>query len=255
MTVKNILISLLIIILLSACNQPAPTPRIVEIEVTATPTATAVATNTPTPTATATTAPPTRTPRPTNTPRPTATPTPIPEPITLSGRGDSVLDVEKWDGPAIALITHSGGGNFAVWNYDVNGDRIDLLVNKIGSYKGTVPIDLLDREHTARFEVKAGGQWEIRLLLLTEARREQIPGTFTGSGDEVVILQGNNADLLKVDGTRAKGNLAIWSYGNTRDLVVNEIAPYQGTVMVASDTLLLVISEGGGQWSIEVTTK
>jgi len=166
-----------------------------------------------------------------------------------------VLDVEKWDGPAIALITHSGGGNFAVWNYDENGERIDLLVNKIGSYKGTVPIDFLDREHTARFEVKAGGQWEIRLLLLTEARREQIPGTFAGSGDEVVILVGNRPDLLKIDGTRAKGNFAIWSYGNARDLVLNEIAPYQGTVMLSSDTIILVIKEGGGQWSIEVTTE
>jgi hypothetical protein len=41
-------------------------------------------------------------------------------------------------------------------------------------------------------------------------------------------------DLLKVDASQAKGNFAIWGYGNDRDLLVNEIAPYSGTVVVAS---------------------
>ena len=216
------------------------------------PTATPRPTDTPHPT---NTPKPTNTPRPTNTPAPTLTPTPIPEPIILNGNGDSVVDMEKWSGPAIARITYTGSRNFAVWNYDSNGEKIDLLVNIIGRYQGTVPIDFLDNQHTARFEVNASGQWEIQVLPLSEIRREQIPGTITGTGDDVIFLDGTNPDLLQIDATKAKGNFAIWAYGNRRNLVVNEIATYQGTVVVSRDTIILVISEGGGEWTIEVTTK
>jgi hypothetical protein len=92
------------------------------------------------------------------------------------------------------------------------------------------------------------------LLPLSEVRRVSAPGTFTGYGDDVVLLTGGTPDLLKVDATAAKGNFAIWTYGSARDLVVNEIAPYTGTVLVGSDSDILVISAERA-WSIEVTTR
>jgi len=128
-------------------------------------------------------------------------------------------------------------------------------VNTLGRYQGTVPLDFLDDQHTSRFEINASGQWEIQVLPLSQVRREQIPGTITGTGDDIVFLDGANPDLLQVDATKAKGNFVIWAYGDRRDLVVNEIAPYQGTVVVSRDTMILVISEGGGEWTMEVTTK
>lgn len=218
---------------------------------------TPVPTNTPSPTSTPTvtnTPNPTNTPRPTSTPRPTATPTPTPVPILLSGQGDTVIDLEKWKGPALTRISYTGGGNFAIWSYDEYGNKIDLLVNTIGTYEGTVPIDFLVDEFTTRFEVTSNGQWEIQVLPLQQIRRESIPGTMTGKGDEVLFLDGRNPDLLTADATTARGNFAIWTYGDSRDLVVNEIAPYQGTVVIGRDTLILVIS-AEGEWSIEVTTR
>ncbi len=77
---------------------------------------------------------PTNTPRPTNTPLPTATNTPIPEPIIISGSGDDVVDIDKWSGPAILIINYQGRSNFVISNYGAGGEKIDLLVNTIGSY-------------------------------------------------------------------------------------------------------------------------
>ena len=121
---------------------------------------------------------PTNTAAPTKTPRPTATSTPIPEPIFLTSYGDSVFDIEKWEGPAILKIKYMGDRNFVVRNYPANSNNYyDLLVNTIGSYEGTVPLDFRDGEQTGRFEVQASGTWEFHIEPLASARIEHVPGT------------------------------------------------------------------------------
>lgn len=195
---------------------------------------------------------PTNTPLPTNTPKPTKTSTPTPEPVLITGTGDSVENV-NWNGAGLLHITYTGDGNFAIINYDTNGERIDLLVNTIGTYEGTVPLDFID-EDTARFEIKASGSWEIQILPLDNVRVETIPGTFTGKGDDVIAIAGGTPDLMIVDASTAEGNFVIWSYGNQKDLLVNEIAPYDGTVILSKDTFMLVIN-AEGDWSIEIKTK
>lgn len=199
---------------------------------------------------------PTNTPPPTNTPLPTATSTPAPQPILLSGTGSNVVDFQKWNGPAVLYITHVGVGNFAVRNYPATGgDYYDLLVNTIGPYEGMKPLDWFDDEQTARFEVIADGQWEIRVLPLDLLPVEQVPSTFQESGDLVVGLRGGSPDLLKIDASQASRNFAIHTFSsNGKDLVVNEIAPYTGTVIIDSSTFALVIT-ATGPWSIEVTAR
>ena len=151
-------------------------------------------------------------------------------------------------------ITYSGGDNFAVENYDDQGNQIDLLVNVIGSYKGTVPLDFLENESTTRLQITSSGNWTIELLPLTEVRQETIPSQISGVGDDVVYLNGTTPDLLKVEASSARDNFVVWSYGSDRTLLVNEIAPYTGTVIIPSDTKILVI-QATGKWSLDVTTK
>jgi len=267
---KQFLVLFLVLVTLIACN---PTPEIIVVEVTSTPRPTDIPTNTSEPTATSTpltptdtpqptnTPRPTRTPRPTNTPKPTNTPTPTPAPIILSGNGDAVVDVEKWDGPAIVHITNSGGRNFAIWNYGADNEKIDLLVNVIGKYEGSRPLDWNDDEHTTRFQVESSGNWEIQVLPFEQMRIVTIPGTFEGTGDDVVALVGSNApDILKIDASTAGKNFAIWGWGNERDLLINEIAPYTGNILVdsklpASNGVLVLDIAATGNWSIEVTTR
>lgn len=188
----------------------------------------------------------------TDTPLP---PTPTTAPIVLKGSGDSVVDVQKGNQPAIAKITYNGSDNFAIQNYDDNNTQIDLLVNTIGSYQGTVPLDFMKDEHTIRFQVTASGPWEIQILPIVEARHEAIPGNIQGTGDDVVYLDGKNPDTLTVDASEEKDNFAIWSFDGTGvNLLVNEIAPYTGTVVLDHSTFILIIN-AVGKWTLNITTK
>jgi len=213
----------------------------------------------------ANTRPPTSTPAPSNTPAPTRTPlptqtptvsptaTPLPKPIKLSGSGDSVVDVDKGDWPAIATIKYTGGSNFSIWTYGEDGKENDLLVNTIGAYQGVRLIDAAEGEATTRLQIKSSGNWEIEIAHVTQARRVKVPGTVSGNGDDVVILDGK-PDVGKVDASKAKSNFVVWAYSaSDADLAVNKIAPYTGTIIL-SDALMLDI-KATGPWSIEVTAK
>jgi hypothetical protein len=199
--------------------------------------------------------PPTETPRPTDTPEPTLTPTATPQPILLNGIGDSVFDFNKWDGPAILHIEHTGASNFVLKNYARGeSDPIDLLINTIGAYEGTIPIDIFEGEQTARFEVKADGAWEIQVLPMGMSRRESIPGTVTGIGDDVFYIDGGGADLLKADASQASQNFVVYALSDRRKLIVNQIAPYTGTSIIDSDSFMIIVN-ATGPWSIEITTR
>lgn len=248
----------LVILFLSSCGspvQPAPTIDVAAIQTSTYKTAIAQLTlNAPT-----NTPKPTNTPAPTRTPVPTFTSTPAPEPIILTGNGDQIVDFQKWDGAAILHVKYAGGSNFVVRNYPANSSKYtDLLVNVIGAYEGTVPLDLLENDpKTARFEVIASGSWELQVLPFNRIRKEVIPKVITGTGDEVFIFSGagKKPDLLKTDASLASSNIVVMAYHATgRDLLVNEIAPYTGTTIMDPTSFLIVIN-ATGPWSLEITTK
>lgn len=199
--------------------------------------------------------------------RPTSRPATLPvatrRPIALSGRGDNVVDFDKWTGPALAQISYRGDRNFSVTSYDANGNYLDLLVNTIGRYDGVVPVDFSDGEQTTRFEVEAAttGTWEITIVPIDQAERTDKEGTFGADGDAVFWIRGpGELDTLRIDATRTDGHFAITAYGSARALLVNEIAPYSGTVVVPnyvkhSTGDLFLIIESDGEWAIAPRTK
>ena len=149
-----------------------------------------------------------------------------------------------------------GDRNFIVQNYAVGADRpYDLLVNIIGAYEGTVPLDFRDGQQTARFEITAAGAWELQILPVADARTEKIPGTISGIGDDVVLIGGGVPDLLKADASQASRNFIVQAVANNRfNLVINDIAPYTGTKILDPGTVALIIN-ATGSWSLEVTTR
>ena len=150
---------------------------------------------------------------------------------------------------------YSSGGNFIVTNYDANNQTIDLLINVIGAYEGTVPLDFKLAEQTARLEIKASGPWEIQILPLDVARHAVIPGTIQGVGDDVFYLDGANPDTVKADASTASSNFVLFSYSDSGiDLVFNEIAPYTGTALLDQSTFLVSV-RATGNWTLEITTK
>ena len=198
---------------------------------------------------------PTRTPRPTSTKKPTLTATPVPQPIELTGTGDRIVDLERETWPGIAHITHSGNGNFAVINYDAQGEYLGLLVNTIGNYEGKRLIDIKNNEYTSRFEVKADGNWTITIypLLPEYVTYMDVPGTYSGTGDDVIALHGS-PDIATFN-YLGDGNFAVIGYSSEDwDLLVNEIGPYNGQAIVPNGTVLLEVT-ADDPWTMEITSR
>jgi hypothetical protein len=71
-----------------------------------------------------------------------------------SGRGDAV--VAYTGGSGIAAFTSNGQGNFAVMQFDALGSSENLLVNEIGNYTGSVPID-----PSGYLVITSDGRWTV----------------------------------------------------------------------------------------------
>jgi hypothetical protein len=192
---------------------------------------------------------PTQTSEPTKTKAPTLTPTQPPAPQTFQGSGDDVVEVMPV-GPAILDITYSGGSNFIVQNFDANGNQIGLLVNSIGSYKGRLELDFKDGEMTSMIQIQSSGDWTMTITPLQPDVLQSInnPGTYQGSGDDVILVIG---DPKKATFNRqGESNFIVFAYGNSVSLLVNEIGPYTGTVLIPNGTFILVV-KSSGEWTVE----
>lgn len=78
--------------------------------------------------------------------------------ITTSGDTDDVIRLSKPSSGLHTLrIRHSGAGHFSVWGLDSRGRRSDLLANKVGAYKGGIPLP----PGTRYAVVSADGPWSM----------------------------------------------------------------------------------------------
>lgn len=158
-----------------------------------------------------------------------------PPPPTLtegSGVGDDVETFTLPDEPVVIELTHNGTSNFAVWSLDSGLSHIDLLVNEIGPYTGTRPMQFEFDEPVAGLEIIADGAWSYEVWRLSDEPEQSC--RVDGSGDSVIRLNefktSNGTATLTHDGS---SNFYIWAWSTSdRDLLVNEIGPYDATVLV-----------------------
>lgn len=171
-------------------------------------------------------------------------PSPPAAPISYEGQGDEVLNLEKPVGVAVldfACLQCSGN---TVLKTD---GREALLVNEIGGYAGRHLIDVADTARTSRLSITANGSWKVTVTPGLSAVRI-IDGTrISGTGDDVVAVNGATARALVKN--RGESNFAVWIVGeDTTELAVNEIGSYEGTVALRAPAVAIVTSSG--DWSI-----
>lgn len=230
--------------------EPAPTeePEPTEIPATATdvpPTSTPVPTNTPAPT---------------STPEPTSTPTPAPDPIVLEGSGDDLIDFENpFTGDLLGIeVEGSGSSNFAVIPYDEDGENIDLLVNEIGSYSGRhlMVIDDIFTESPAGFEVQSNGAWTITVFPVLPDYidvHSASDGPYAGSGDDFFLMVNEDGENRAAITNGGSSNFVVFAVTSGRDLLVNEIGSYEGTVRTPNDEFILFSVLSDGNWTIDMS--
>jgi hypothetical protein len=173
------------------------------------------------------------------------------KPRVYTGFGDDVVKIAKHDSTAEALtITHQGARNFIVESLDSSLKDIDLLVNTIGNYSGTVVMDAnsYNRVQTDSLKITAGGAWTITLTPLQAIKSFDGSAQIEGVGDDVFYYKGKTTSALFAHtGSR---NIVVQSYGSRGDLLVNEIGVYSGRVVWA-EGLYQVTADGN--WSATFT--
>jgi hypothetical protein len=151
--------------------------------------------------------------------------------------------------PVVIEFSHDGDSNFYVWSLDESLSSIDLLVNEIGTYNGTRLMQAEADESVTGLEVGADGNWTYEVRRLSQEPNRNCP--VVGQGDSVIVLSRfkNTAGTatLTHDGS---SNFYIWAWNDTdRDLLVNEIGSYSGTVPVSAGFATWEIG-ADGKWTV-----
>lgn len=165
----------------------------------------------------------------------------------VEGSGDNFIEFAIPGGNAAVLdISYEGGSNFSVASYDSNNESLDLLVNEIGSYQGRVPVNFYVDDEVAFLEITASGQWTIETIPFNDLA--VTTGEIAGIGDDVVRLDVSSPALeISHDG---ESNFAVTAYSSDgRDLLVNEVGSYSGTVRAPTGSVTFEIN-ADGSWSM-----
>jgi hypothetical protein len=99
-------------------------------------------------------------------PRPVTAPS---APQTFTGTGPAVPQPFRLEaGTAIFHMSHQGTSNFAIWLYDRDGHRVELLVNEIGTFDGSTIVGVTSGGFGARpgihyIAIDADGTWQVTL--------------------------------------------------------------------------------------------
>jgi len=178
-----------------------------------------------------------------------------PEPILISGSGKKATEIFRLEsGLSVFDLENSGTSNFIIWLLDSNGNRIELLANEIGSFKGSTALGVDAGDYLLDID---GQSWKINIKQPRPTSAQSIPKTFTGNSRTVT-------DFFKVDGglTRFElkydgdGNFIIWLLdkdGNKIELLVNEISSFDGSKAIGLNKgIYLLDVTGEGNWQIDV---
>jgi hypothetical protein len=161
------------------------------------------------------------------------------------GIGDDVV-VTDWPArPAIVTFECLvPGGNVAV---ETDGNE-SVLVNTVGSYRGSRWINIHENTRTRALLITAQGPWRLDVADL-----DSLPPSgrcAAGAGDSVVYLSEEITEATISH--QGRGNFIVEVAGAADepiDLAVNEIGAFRGTVPLAGPALVQVAS--AGRWRID----
>ena len=111
-------------------------------------------------------------------------PLPSDSPITISGTGDDVKSFSA-DGTNLRIFSmqYTGEANFIVWLKDGQGNNLDLLANKIGSYSGNTSAQLQTGEYF--LDIAASGPWTIDIVPNVSVEPPWIINATAGTGGAI----------------------------------------------------------------------
>lgn len=170
----------------------------------------------------------------------------LPDPITYTGSGDDVIEIETFD---LAWYLHIEGNSearhFAIKGYDEEDNKTELFVNTTSKYSG----DVLDPSlKTKVLEITANGDWSITVAPILSLPMYVKGDTIEGTGDSIVPLISSSSTMTIA--YYGDSNFVVREFTENRtNLLVNEIGAYDGKVKSSSDAFLLLV-KASGDWTI-----
>jgi hypothetical protein len=172
---------------------------------------------------------------------------------TYSGRGDSVINIVKPNGPALLIMRYGGSGYLILNSLTQDNQLVDLLATSDGPYQGTVLLDGYHDSRTARIQVRGSGEWSFQIAPLSAAQRLPVPGNLSGAGD-TVIAPSAPIDTMRFQYSGRDYLIVTAVAQSSPNLLATNAGAYDGTVVVPADTVVIVI-RGRGSWTATTTSR
>jgi hypothetical protein len=148
----------------------------------------------------------------------------------------------------VVHAVYKSSHNFIVTALDANNERVDGLVNAIGAYEGTVPLDFLKGQNTVRLQVQASGPWHIEVRPISSLAT--FDATAQGHGDDVVSYTGKAG--IAAFTHSGEHNFIVDAYTSQRTGLVNEIGAYSGKVPVTAGPAVWTV-QADGDWTVAIS--
>lgn len=180
------------------------------------------------------------------------------EDINLNGVGDNAtnfIDLEA--GLSLFEMSHTGSSNFIVQlKSKETGNLIELLVNEIGSYKGTTFAPIPSKGKYL-LEIQADGQWSAVVKQPRDKATQTLPYQTEGTGDTVLPVKLSNGLVVMEMTHSGSSNFivqVIHDDGSSGNLAFNEIGQYDGSksITVYGEGTYYVAIQADGKWTLKM---
>jgi len=169
-------------------------------------------------------------------------------------------------------MTHSGDSNFAITLFDNTGGYVDLLVNEIGVFDGSVAIGVREdsiigaKPGIHLLDITADGNWTVLIEQPRPTSADALPINLTGKGCRVspffVLDEGLSVLNMTHDGDSNFIITLLSTDGRVAELLVNEIGSYSGKKAIGVNPGNIIGARPGihilsimadGNWTVSIS--
>lgn len=169
------------------------------------------------------------------------------ESFTIDGQGDEIVEFAAPNDLATVLwIVHEGDSGFTVTTFDDDDQQIEMLVDTIGDYDGSLAVNLLLGDVVSSIQVVADGDWSITATYLGDLERQLDEAS--GTGDSVLIMD-LTAPVMTISHDGASDfSVFLWSFSD-QGYVVDDTGPIETTATVPVGGVVVEV-KADGNWSL-----
>jgi len=170
--------------------------------------------------------------------------------ISFSGEGPGKIQLSTWDGPAVLHLTAlDGSAPFHV--VATSGlDFHDLIESEssVDEYRGII----VDSSSKMEIRIEGDRTWKVEVLPVQTASFDvlQVPGTYSGQGNRVILLEGKHSVATFDTGSSTKFD--AWALGESQKwehLKITSKGDYKGKSVLPNQTRVIIVS-ASGPWSV-----